>query len=82
MRRTLTSLSVIACQFLIVGFFMGTLSNDNVKIEKYVSTIHNENLNKIATSVSLLFDEDNEEEQVSELEEKLEELTLEELPSM
>ena len=55
MKRNLPSLIVIACQVLIVGLFFTTVFNDNIKLEKYVSTIHNENLNKIATSVSLLF---------------------------
>ena len=58
MRRTISSLLIIACQLLIVGLFFGTIFNDNVKLEKYVSTIHNENLNKIASSVSLLFEEE------------------------
>ena len=51
MRKTLASLMVIASQLLIVGLFCGTIFNNDVKIEKYVSIIHNENLNKIANSV-------------------------------
>lgn len=81
MKKTLSGLIVIACQCLVVGLFLGTVSNDKVKIEKYVSTIHNDNLNKIATSVSLLF-EDESDDNIEELEAKLEDLTLEELPSI
>ena len=81
MKKTVSGLIVIACQCLIVGLFLGTLNNKDIKVEKYVSTIHNGNLNKIATSVSLLF-EDEEEETIEELDNKLEELTLEELPSI
>ena len=55
-----------------------TIFNTDIKVEKHVSTIHNENLNKIATSVSLLF----EEEEEIPVEEKMEDLTLEELPSI
>lgn len=55
MRRTVSNLLVIGSQLLIVGLFFTTVFNENVKVEKYVSTIHNDNLNKIATSVSLLF---------------------------
>ena len=81
MKKTLSGLIVIACQCLVVGMFLGTVSNDNVKVEKYVSTIHNDNLNKIATSVSLLF-VDESTDNIEELETKLEDLTLEELPSI
>ena len=52
MRRTVSNLIVIVFQLLIVGLFFGTVFNDDVKVEKYVSTIHNKNLDKIATSVS------------------------------
>ncbi len=80
MKRTIPSLIVIGCQLLIVGLFFGTVFNDDVKLEKHVSTIHNENLNKIATSVSILFKEENVMTD-EELEEKLSNITLEELPS-
>ena len=56
MRRTVPSLIVIAVQLFIVGLFFGTVLNDNVKFDKHVSTIHNQNLFKIADSVSVLFD--------------------------
>lgn len=77
MRRTVSNLIVIGSQLLIVGLFFVTVFNSDIKLEKHVSIIHNENLNKIATSVSLLF----EEEKIP-VEEKLEDLTLEELPSL
>jgi len=80
MRKTIVNLLVIASQLFIVGLFFGTVFNDDVKIEKHVSTIHNENLNKIATSVSLLFDEEDPED--IEVEQKMEDLKLEDLPSI
>lgn len=80
MRKTIISLFVIVCQLLIVGLFCGTVFNDDINIEKHVSTIHNENLNKIATSVSLLFTQEKEIN-IEEVENKMEDLKLEELPS-
>ena len=81
MRRTISGLTVVGFQLLIVGLFFGTVFNDNVKLEKHVSTIHNENLNKIASSVSLLFEE---EDVISakELDNKLADMTAVELPSV
>lgn len=77
MKRRISGLMVIGSQLLIVGLFFVTMFSSDIKVEKYVSTIHNENLNKIATSVSLLF----EEEEIP-IEEKMEDLILEELPSV
>ena len=78
MKRMRPSLVVISLQLLIVGLFLGTVVNDDVKIEKHVSTIHNDNLNKIATSVSLLFDE----EIIVETEEEIDDTIAQELPSI
>lgn len=80
MRRTVSNLIVITCQLLIVGLFFGTVFNDDIKVEKYVSTIHNKNLDKIATSVSLLFKEETSST-IEKMEQKLDDMTLEELPS-
>ena len=77
MKRRIPGLIVIGSQLLIVGLFFVTVFNTDIKIQKHVSTIHNENLNKIATSVSILF----EEEEIP-IEEKMEEFVLEELPSL
>lgn len=77
MRRKVSSLIVIASQLLIVGLFFVTVFSSDIKVEKHVSTIHNGNLNKIATSVSLLF----EEEEIP-VKEEFEDLVLEELPSV
>jgi len=77
MRRRVSNLMIIGTQLLIVGLFFATVFNNDVSFEKHVSTIHNENLNKIANSVSLLFIE----EDIEDIEEKMEELILEELPS-
>ena len=78
MKKAVPSIIVIVCQLLIVGLFFGTVFNDDINLEKHVSTIHNENLDKIATSVSLLF----KDEEIPDIEEKMEDLTLEELPSI
>ncbi len=80
MKRTIINIFVISCQLLIVGLFFGTVFNKDVNIEKHVSTIHNENLNKIATSVSLLFKDENDDD-ITKIESKMDELKLEELPS-
>lgn len=79
MRKTVSNLIVIVSQLLIVGIFFVTVFNNDVRLEKHVSIIHNENLNKIANSVSLLFEE---EEELVLVEEKIENYVLEELPSM
>lgn len=81
MRRTISSLFVIVCQLLIVGLFFGTIFNSDIRVEKHVSTIHNENLDKIATSVSLLF-KDEEMPTIEQLEVKIEDDTQLELPSV
>ena len=78
MSRKVSNLIVIASQLLIVGLFFVTSFNDDIIIEKHVSTIHNENLNKIASSVSLLF----EEEVVPVKEVDLEQFMVVELPSI
>ena len=77
MKKKGSHLVVIASQLLLVGLFFVTSFNDEIKVQKYVSTIHNENLNKIAMSVSLLF----EEEEVL-VEEATDDIVLEELPSI
>ena len=81
MRRTISGLLVIGCQLLIVGLFFGTIFNDDIRLEKHVSTIHNENLNKIATSVSLLF-KDETEPTIKEIEDILDDSVSMELPSI
>lgn len=77
MNRKVSHLIVVSSQLLLVGLFFVTSFNDEIKVQKYVSTVHNENLNKIATSVSLLF----EEEIIPVVYDK-EDLVLEELPSL
>ena len=81
MRRTISNLLVIGSQLLIVGLFFGTIFNNDIRVEKHVSTIHNENLNKIATSVSLLF-KDEAVPSVDELDKKLDDVSPMELPSI
>lgn len=77
MKKKGSHLIIIAGQLLLVGLFFVTNFNDEIRVQKYVSTIHNENLNKIAKSVSLLF----EEEIVPTIKET-DETVLEELPSV
>ena len=73
-----TRFIVVGSQLLLVGlFFMANISDD-VKMQKYVSTIHNENLNKIASSVSLLFEEEVDV-YTNDIED---ELLIEDLPSV
>ena len=81
MRRTVPSLIVIVLQLLIVGLFFKATLNNSVKVEKNVSTIYNQNLNKIANSVSLLFDEEVMDINISDSS-NVQDFTLEELPSM
>ena len=81
MKGTVTNLLVIGTQLLIVGLFLGTVFNDDIRLEKHVSTIHNENLNKIATSVSLLF-KDEYIPEVDEISLKEDDYIPQELPSM
>lgn len=77
MRRTVGFL-VIVFQLLIVGLFFGTIFNKEVNVKRHVATIHNDNLDKIATSVSLLF----EDEELNILNQTVEDTTLKELPSV
>ena len=77
MMRKVSQLIVVASQLLLVGLFFVTSFNEEINVQKYVSTIHNDNLNKIAASVSLLF-----EEEITPVEEELNDLILEELPSV
>ena len=79
MKRKIPFLIIIVFQLLFVGLFFKTTFGDKVKVEKYVSTVHNENLNKIAASVSLLFKEEEIQEPVDVVQE---ELIVEELPSI
>lgn len=81
MKKTAVGLSIIGCQMLVAGLFLGTVFNKDVNIEKHVSTIHNGNLNKIANSVSLLFVDDKNDLTIEEVNEKMDDITLEELPS-
>lgn len=77
MRRKVSNLMVIASQLLIVGLFFVTIFTNDIAAQKHVSIVHNDNLNKIATSVSILF-----EEEIIPIENKIEDLVLEELPSL
>ncbi|MBQ2872680.1 MAG: cell wall hydrolase [Bacilli bacterium] len=77
MRRKVSNLIVIASQLSIVGLFFVTIFSNDIKVQKYVNIIHNENLNKIATSVSILF-----EEEIIPVQNEIEDLVLEELPSL
>ena len=77
MKRKVSNLIVIGSQLLLVGLFFTINFKDEINIQKYVSTVHNENLNKIATSVSLLF-----EEEVLPAVDDIDDFIIEELPSL
>ena len=79
MKKKLIYLLIIGVQLLIVGFFVGTSFNVDETLEEYVSTVHNENLNKIATSVSLLFEDAEEDLEETVI---IEDLTPQELPAV
>ena len=55
MKKNFPFLTVVGGQLLIVGCFFANVINNDASVNKYVSIIHNENLDKIATSVSVLF---------------------------
>ena len=55
MKKNFPFLTVVSGQLLIVGCFFANVLNNDASVNKYVSIIHNENLDKIATSVSVLF---------------------------
>lgn len=77
MKGKVAPLIVIGSQLLLVGLFFVINFNEEITLEKHVSTVHNENLNKIATSVSLLF-----EEEILPVIEETNDFVLEELPSL
>ena len=77
MKGKVSHLIVIASQLLLVGLFFVINFKDEINMQKHVSTVHNENLNKIAMSVSLLF-----EEEVLPVIEETDDFILEELPSL
>ena len=88
MKKIVLNIFVISLQLLIVGLFFMTVFSEKVNITKKVSIVDNENLDKIADSVSLLFISeetplvDNEISSVyvdmSSLDEKVEEEKVEE----
>ena len=45
MGRKLPSLMVIASQLLLVSVFFVSVFSEDITVERYVSTVHNENLN-------------------------------------
>lgn len=77
MRGKVSSLIVIVSQLLIVGLFFVIIFNNEIEVRKYGSIVHNDNLNKIAMSVSVLF-----EEEIIPVQDEIEDLVLEELPSL
>ena len=55
MKKIVLNIFVISLQLLVVGLFFMTVFSEKVNITKKVSIVDNENLDKIADSVSLLF---------------------------
>lgn len=66
MKKVMLNLTVIALQIVIVVMFSISIFHDSIEIKRYVNIAHNDNLDKIANSVSLLFL--NEEEVISSVE--------------
>ena len=75
MLRKIMNIILASSEIFLLGFFCFITYSDEMNQQKYVSVIHNNNLNKIATAVTLLF-----EEEVLPVYE--EEIVLEELPSL
>ena len=73
MKKVMLNLSVITLQLVIVGAFVISVFSDTVEVKRKVNIVHNDNLYKIADSVSILFLEEPEEVQVEEEEEIVEE---------
>ena len=55
MKKIVLNIFVISLQLLMVGLFFMTIFSEKVNITKKVSIVDNENLDKMADSVSLLF---------------------------
>lgn len=75
MLKKISRFMLVSSQIVLVLLFVAVTYNEEMNAQKYVSIIHNDNLNKIATSLTLLF----EEEIVPVYKE--EEIVLKELPS-
>lgn len=76
MLKKIFRLMLVGSQIGLVGLFVTMTFSEEMNAHKYVSIIHNENLNKIATAVTLLF----EEEVIPTYEE--EQYIVEDLPSV
>ena len=78
MKKTLSNMIVITFQLAIVVWFFVIcfLGNDNFKENE--SVVKNNNLDKVATSVSLLFEEENE----IDVEKKFKNVEINDLPSI
>jgi len=78
MKRTIISLFVIFVQLVVLGYFIFIfLGSNDIKRLEYVEVSNNVNLDKIATSVSLLF----KDEKVVLVDDIFDDLTLNDLPS-
>lgn len=55
MKKVMLNFTIVVLQLLIVGIFTFSVFNDSVELKKSVTIVHNDNLDKIADSVSLLF---------------------------
>ena len=58
MLKKIFRLMLIGSQIGLVGLFVTINYSEEIDTQKYVSIIHNENLNKIAKAVNLLFEEE------------------------
>ena len=55
MKKVMLNFFVIALQLLIVIVFGFSVFHESIEIKRHVNIVHNDNLDKIADSVSLLF---------------------------
>ena len=76
MKKVTSNFMVIASQLFVLVLFFVTIFDKNIKVEDYKYTVENKNLNKIATSVSLLFKDEN-----IALEENNDDYSLNDLPA-
>lgn len=76
MRKTISNTLVIVIQLLIVGVFFTIVFNDDISLKKHVNIAHNDNLSKIASSVSVLFQGQEDKKEIKD------DVLLEELPAI
>ena len=56
MKKILSLVFIVCVQIFIVGMFFNKILGNKINVYENISVIRNDNLDKIATSVSVLFD--------------------------